>query len=96
VNAAEHYREAERLIAAAVDDLGVDTNEEVALTIARAQVHATLALASTPQSSNAYRCIECGAMATTRGDHLPTCSTYVKPWAGTTPDDASSITDVTS
>lgn len=47
-------------------------------------------------SPRAYRCVECGAMADTRGDHLPTCSIYVKPWAGTAPDDASGITDVTS
>lgn len=64
--------------------------------IAVAQVHATLALAAAteankPASPNAYRCIECGAMAATRVEHEPTCSIYVKPWAGTTPDDLSSL-----
>ena len=41
--------------------------------------------------SSGYRCIECGELADYRGDHLPACSIYVAPWAGTTPDDASSI-----
>jgi hypothetical protein len=71
--------------------------QDAQMDLAAAQVHATLALAaaSTPVSPNAYRCIECGAMAGTRGEHLPTCSVYVAPWAGTVPGDASSITDVT-
>ncbi len=96
---AEHYREAERLIAQAqTSKHGAVARQETANLLAEAQVHATLALVAATEASNArgtgrgYRCVECGAMADTRGEHLTTCSIYVAPWAGTMPDDASGLT----
>lgn len=40
---AQHYREAERLLAEVEDRLDEDTDAELGIVIARAQVHATLA-----------------------------------------------------
>lgn len=42
---AEHYREAEKLLSLAVDDLSADAPDLAAEKVARAQAHATLALA---------------------------------------------------
>lgn len=52
MNGVEHYREAEKLLSLAVDDLSADAPDLAGEKVARAQVHATLALAAATALAN--------------------------------------------